>query len=83
MGCFARSAAHGCPLGGNIVLWADGMHIPVCKPAHGQRFWCCGHPKVHCLKALVITMANGLLMGFGPFDGSTHNRYTGDDVGLD
>ena len=28
-------------------------------------------------------MSNGLMLGFGPFDGSTHDSYAADVVGLD
>ena len=52
------------------VGWADGTHIPVCRPGGGQqmRFYC-GHHRVHCFKALGIMTPSGMLADFGPFDG--------------
>eukprot|EP00092_Neocalanus_flemingeri_P082526 GFUD01103359.1.p1 GENE.GFUD01103359.1~~GFUD01103359.1.p1 ORF type:complete len:413 (-),score=56.89 GFUD01103359.1:81-1319(-) len=72
----------GCPLQ-NTIGWGDGTHIPVCKPIQGQRPWYCGHHKTHCFKALVLTSVSGLMLGFGPFDGSTHDSLAADIVGLD
>ena len=72
----------GCPLD-NTFGWADGSHIPVCKPVRGQRPWYCGHHKTHCFKVLVVTASNGLMLCFGPFDGSTHDSLAADIVGLD
>ena len=71
-----------CPLE-NTFGWAGGSYIPVCKPVRGQRPWYCGHHKTHCFKVLVVTVANGLMLCFGPFDGSTHDSLAADIVGLD
>lgn len=80
---FARALLEaGCPLE-NTFGWGDGSHIPVCKPVRGQRPWYCGHHKTHCFKVLVVTAANGLMLCFGPFDGSTHDSLAADIVGLD
>jgi len=73
---------NGCPLE-NTFGWGDGTHVPVCKPVRGQRPWYCGHHKTHCFKALVVTTASGLMLCFGPFDGSTHDSLAADIVGLD
>ena len=72
----------GCPLE-NTFGWADGSHIPVCKPVRGQRPWYCGHHKTHCFKVLVMTVVKGVMLCFGPFDGSTHDSLAADIVGLD
>ena len=71
-----------CPLE-NTFGWAGGSYIPVCKPVRGQRPWYCGHHKMHCLKVLVMTVVKGVMLCFGPFDGSTHDSLAADIVGLD
>ena len=72
----------GCPLN-NCVGWADGTHVPVCKPSIGQRSFYDGHHKTHCFKLLVITFPSGLVLSYGPFEGSTHDSRAADIVGLD
>jgi len=80
---WARALAEkGCPLE-NTFGWGDGTHVPVCKPIRGQRPWYNGHHKTHCFQVLVVTSPSGLMLGFGPFDGSTHDSLAADIVGLD
>jgi len=75
--------AKGCPLR-NCVGWADGTHVPVCRPGGGlQMPFYCGHHKVHCFQALGLMTPSGMLAAFGPFDGSTHDAMAADIVGLD
>jgi len=62
----------GCPLP-NCFGFIDGTHIEVCRPVRDQRSWYCGHHHTHCFKCLVIQLANGMLLSFGPFNGSQHD----------
>jgi len=78
----ASLEAKGCPLP-NTFGFADGTHVPVCRPKRGQRSWYCGHHKTHCFKALCVTTPAGIMLGFGPFDGTTHDSASADIVGLD
>jgi len=62
----------GCPLQ-DCFGFIDGTHIPVCRPVRDQRSWYCGHHHTHCFKCLVIQLPNGMLLSFGPFNGSQHD----------
>jgi len=72
----------GCPLE-NIMGNGDGTHIPVCRPSEGQRSWYCGHHKTHCFKIQGILFPSGTMIGWGPFDGPTHDSAACDMIGMD
>jgi len=78
----AAIEAKGCPLP-NTFGFGDCVIIPCCKPVRGQRSWYSGHKKTHCFKGLMITTPAGIMVGFGPFNGSTHDSACADIVGLD
>jgi len=70
---FARKISEkGCPLP-DCFGFIDGTHIEVCRPVRDQRSWYCGHHHTHCFKCLVIQLPNGIILCFGPFNGSQHD----------
>lgn len=78
----AAIEARGCPIPNTFGL-GDGVVIQCCKPVREQRSWFSGHKKAHGFKAICITTPAGLMVGFGPFNGSTHDSACADIIGLD
>ena len=68
----SKLEAQGCPLK-DTFGFIDGTHIEVCRPVRDQRSFYCGHHRCHCFKCLVIQLPNGILLSFGPFNGSQHD----------
>jgi len=73
--------AKGCPLK-DTFGFIDGTHIEVCRPVRDQRSFYCGHHRCHCFKCLVAQLPNGILLSFGPFNGSQHDSSQAEVVAI-
>jgi len=70
------------PTAAHSLVCSDSWTEHISKPKYGQETYYCGHHHVHCIKSLVIQLANGILLAFGPFKGSMHDSRQAREMGL-